>query len=61
MKRSFGISIKRSKNYQSVEVSDGIEGEFESEAQFNKIKDKIIEEANKRALDELNKLDEVVI
>ena len=31
MKRNFNISVKRSKDYQSVEVSLGFEGDFTEE------------------------------
>ncbi|MDP2692213.1 MAG: hypothetical protein Q8O88_01075 [bacterium] len=43
MKRSFGISIKRSKDYQSIEINESFEDEFSSEKDFDKLKKETIE------------------
>lgn len=56
MKRSFNVSIKRSKNYQSVEVSLGFEGDM-TEKDFLNECNSSTQAAKERAQKELDSLD----
>ena len=56
MKRTFSISMKRSANYQSIEVSEGYEAEFETDKDFEKAKQDVIKRVKKEVEDQLNDL-----
>lgn len=58
MKRIFNISVKRSCNFQSVEISEGFENEFDSDADFEQEKKTIIWRVHKTVQEQLDKLNE---
>ena len=57
MKRSFGISVKRSKNYQSVECNESFEDEFSDNELFEQEKQKLVERVHKQVEKELENLE----
>lgn len=58
MKRSFNISVKRSENYQSVELSEGFEGEFQNNEEFTVAKKECIERVKTEVNEQLKAINE---
>ena len=55
MKQTFNISVRRSKNFQSVEISRGFEGELSPE-EFEIEREVLIDEVHDQVNKELEKL-----